>query len=284
MSARSDFGARLSQAREKRGLSLRDIAATTKISVSALEALEHGDASRLPGGIFSRAFVRSYAEEVGLDQDKTVREFLELFPSETNPIANPVAVSLPVDDTRERPWGRMLFGSFVLAAAAGTAFVLMGWVSTDWLRAARDTQQVQAAPMPDLPAAPEPTVARPFQSPAPESSSGVVPDPVATTSDSGATVQDVYQVSQSDTLRLSVQATARCWVHIVADGSVVFAREMLAGEREVREAKASFVVTVGNAGAFVYSINDAPGRPLGGDGKVVKVRIDRSSLPEFLAN
>ena len=63
----SDFGGKLRLARERRGISLRQIAASTKISVGALEALERNDVSKLPGGIFSRAFVRSYAVEVGLD-------------------------------------------------------------------------------------------------------------------------------------------------------------------------------------------------------------------------
>ena len=66
-----DFGGKLRQARERRGISLRQIAASTKISAAALEALERNDISRLPGGIFSRAFVRSYAAEVGLDPDAT---------------------------------------------------------------------------------------------------------------------------------------------------------------------------------------------------------------------
>ena len=57
--ASGDFGSRLRAARERRGVSLRQIATATKISVSALEALERNDLSRLPGGIFSRAFVRS---------------------------------------------------------------------------------------------------------------------------------------------------------------------------------------------------------------------------------
>src|SRR5512141_1481126 len=74
-----DFGSTLRAARERRGISLRQIAASTKISVAALEALERNDTSKLPGGIFSRAFVRSYATEVGLDPDETVREFLERF-------------------------------------------------------------------------------------------------------------------------------------------------------------------------------------------------------------
>lgn len=71
-----DLGARLKQARQQRGVTLRDIAITTKISVVALEALERNDYSRLPGGIFSRAFVRAYAIAVGLEPEEAVNEFL----------------------------------------------------------------------------------------------------------------------------------------------------------------------------------------------------------------
>src|SRR5438270_11688307 len=77
-----DLGSRLRAARERRGVSLRQISNATKISVSALEALEHNDLSRLPGGIFSRAFVRSYALEVGLDPEEAIQEFLAQFPHE----------------------------------------------------------------------------------------------------------------------------------------------------------------------------------------------------------
>src|SRR5215212_9058012 len=76
------FGAKLREARERRGLSLRQVANATKISIGALEALERNDVSRLPGGIFSRAFVRSYAVEVGLDPDLTVMEFITNFPND----------------------------------------------------------------------------------------------------------------------------------------------------------------------------------------------------------
>jgi cytoskeletal protein RodZ len=55
------FGSRLRDAREGKGITLRQIANATKISMRALEALERNDISRLPGGIFTRAFVRSYA-------------------------------------------------------------------------------------------------------------------------------------------------------------------------------------------------------------------------------
>ena len=78
----NDFGGRMKRLREERGIALRDIAETTKISVSALEALERNDVSRLPGGIFSRGFVRAYAEQIGADPERTVSEFLARFPSD----------------------------------------------------------------------------------------------------------------------------------------------------------------------------------------------------------
>jgi cytoskeleton protein RodZ len=90
-----DFGGKLRQARERRGVSLRQIAVSTKISAAALEALERNDISKLPGGIFSRAFVRSYAVEVGLDPEETVREFLQRFDQEPPPSSAEIAADLP---------------------------------------------------------------------------------------------------------------------------------------------------------------------------------------------
>jgi cytoskeletal protein RodZ len=78
-----DFGLRMKRLREERGIALRDIAETTKISVSALEALERNDMSRLPGGIFSRGFIRAYAEQIGVDPEVTVREFIARFPNDS---------------------------------------------------------------------------------------------------------------------------------------------------------------------------------------------------------
>jgi cytoskeletal protein RodZ len=69
------LGLRLRRAREAHKRSLRDIALETKISVSALEALERGDYARLPGGIFGRAIVRAYATQIGLEPEAIVDEF-----------------------------------------------------------------------------------------------------------------------------------------------------------------------------------------------------------------
>ena len=70
------IGEQLKVARQQKGVTLREIAAHTKISVAALEALERSDYSRLPGGIFSRAFVRAYALAVDVEPEGAVNEFL----------------------------------------------------------------------------------------------------------------------------------------------------------------------------------------------------------------
>ncbi len=87
----SDFGTKLRAARERKGVSLRQIANKTKISIAVLEALERNDVARLPGGIFSRAFVRSYAMEVGLDPETTIQEFIAQFPNDSVTAGHPTS-------------------------------------------------------------------------------------------------------------------------------------------------------------------------------------------------
>ena len=105
------FGGKLREARERRGISLRQIANATKISVGALEALERNDISRLPGGIFSRAFVRSYAVEVGLDPEATIQEFIAQFP-ERRGHGRPSDAG-PVEDHESVESDRRMAGTFL---------------------------------------------------------------------------------------------------------------------------------------------------------------------------
>jgi cytoskeletal protein RodZ len=85
----TNIGLRLRQAREARGVSLRDIAATTKISISALKAIEENNLSQLPGGLFGRAYLKAFATEVGLNGDELVREFRRQFePEDTAPVVS----------------------------------------------------------------------------------------------------------------------------------------------------------------------------------------------------
>jgi cytoskeletal protein RodZ len=61
------FGDRLRQAREARGISLDAIVQETHIARRYLEALEQSQLEALPGGIFNRGYIRSYAQVVGID-------------------------------------------------------------------------------------------------------------------------------------------------------------------------------------------------------------------------
>lgn len=61
------FGVTLRRAREQRGLSMRDIAQKTRISVRWLEALEEARLDGLPAEVFVSGYLRSYARAVGLD-------------------------------------------------------------------------------------------------------------------------------------------------------------------------------------------------------------------------
>jgi transcriptional regulator with XRE-family HTH domain len=78
------FGARLRLQREEQQVTLTEIAAETKISVSLLEGLERDDVSRWPKGLFRRAYIRAYAQAIGLDPDPVVMEFVALYPDPTD--------------------------------------------------------------------------------------------------------------------------------------------------------------------------------------------------------
>jgi cytoskeletal protein RodZ len=72
----ASFGERIKRERELRGVSLEEIAESTKIGKRNLEALETEDFDKLPGGIFNKGFVRAYAKYLGLDEDQAVTDFL----------------------------------------------------------------------------------------------------------------------------------------------------------------------------------------------------------------
>ena len=74
-----DFGPSLRAERERLGISLDELAITTKVAVELWEGMERNDFSRWPSGIFARAFVRDYARAIGLDSDAVVNEFCRHF-------------------------------------------------------------------------------------------------------------------------------------------------------------------------------------------------------------
>ena len=85
------FAESLKRHREVRGITLRDVAEQTKIGSAFLVALERGDCSKWPGGIYSRAWIRAYAAAIGLDPDEVCARFTRCFLAASNSLPSPPA-------------------------------------------------------------------------------------------------------------------------------------------------------------------------------------------------
>jgi cytoskeletal protein RodZ len=60
----------LATIRRNRGISLRQIAESTKIGIRALEAIEQGEFKKLPGGIYTTSYIRQYARAIDYDESE----------------------------------------------------------------------------------------------------------------------------------------------------------------------------------------------------------------------
>ena len=65
----------LAAIRNRRGLTLREIADTTRISVFYLRAIEEGQLQKLPGGFYNRSYIRQYAQAIDYDENELVERF-----------------------------------------------------------------------------------------------------------------------------------------------------------------------------------------------------------------
>jgi len=237
------FGDKLKRERELRGVSLREIANGTKISVRFLQALEEDRVGALPGGLFPRAFVRQYALFLGLDPERTVADFVEAH-GQTAPEGKPA----PSPPRRRRSLSP---GHVFLAAIAVVAAFLT----------------LRGGPQ----ATPEPTPT-PLAAPVVLPTDRVYPAPAP-----------VAAEAKSEGLVLTMVAQADCWVEVRADGETLVNRVLAQGESQTFEARGELVLSVGNAGGLSLRVNDRPALPLGRSGEVRKnIVITRQSLPELV--
>ncbi len=280
-----DLGRRLRQARERRGVTLRQIANATKIPVTALEALERNDISKLPAGIFGRAFVRAYAAEVGLDPEQALAEFLAQFARDPSVSAGPVG-SGEFEDREAHESGQRMAFTFLRLVLLSVP--LVGLVLYFGATGGRRSQAPPALVAPPVPVAtPSPStgarapVEVPVESPPDADAVQVAraaPDPA--TPDRPTTA-----VSPAGPGRVAVTllAVRPCWISAVADGQQVIQRLLDADERETVEAQRELVLTVGDASALMLTVNGRPARVLGPSGKVVTLRMTPANFTDYLA-
>jgi cytoskeletal protein RodZ len=275
-----DLGLRLKQAREARGVALRTIATKTKISVAALEALERNDFSRLPGGIFGRAFVRAYALEIGLDPETTVTDFQTHLDRSEREAAerNQIRVDISQDDreflARQQRAVRWLRVVAIVVAIAAVTF--LAWQAKSlWKRFGAGAGAATAAAEPSAAPVPVPN-------PVAETSAAQAPTPAAADAPAAVPEPAAAPAAAPATLVVEFTLTADCWVVASVDGGRSMSQLMKAGDSRRFEASREVFLDVGNAGAIQLRINGTAARPLGAAGAHVQKTIRTDNLSTFL--
>lgn len=79
--AMTDIGRMFREARERKGVTVSEAAAATRMKVQHIEAIERNDFDYMPAPIYTKGFLRIYAEYLGLDPERVIREYLEQYPA-----------------------------------------------------------------------------------------------------------------------------------------------------------------------------------------------------------
>jgi cytoskeleton protein RodZ len=221
------FGARLKREREQRGVTLDDIALTTKIGKRFLTALEEEHFDQLPGGIFSRGFVRAYARHLGIDEEQAIADYLSATapssPSELPPSDLPVEMAEQLEDREpiravRVPWS--LFAGLLLIGAL--CFALWG------LYSARKQDHAAAHIQTAI-------------------------DPRAAPTQINGQSQAADAIPRS--FPVAVNAREDSWISITADGKQLSEQMLVAPAEKSIEARDEIVIKAGSIGALDFSFN-----------------------------
>ncbi len=262
------FGDKLRREREMRKISLDEIAAATKIGTRSLKALEDENFSILPGGIFNKGFVRSYARFLGLNEDDAVADYQAAVTEQPVSVEKIVAQSamakasrLAAQQAREssnlsgiiRP-AVYLALSVVLAFGGFQAFRRGYFKALKRPSLHRQMKQqaqnaVQPAPASVQQSPPAPTASA-DKNPTPQA----VVQPAATApkpaSPAGAQIASEFTVS--------IKTSEESWLSVTADGKRAFQRLFAANEQQSVTAKSKIEIKIGNPNGTEISLNGKP--------------------------
>ncbi len=262
------LGERLKTERERQKLSLDDVAAATKIGSRMLKAIEDEHFDQLPGGIFNKGFVRSYARQLGLDEEQAVADYLAAT-STVHPIKEPGTVLAALADRAAenrsvaRPGGDALpwdqIAAVLLLVAFG--FALWGWRTHKQKRGEKQSpNQIEVREEASHPPAEVPAQAMPA-SPPPGQMTPLAPaasPPLdRSASASGAASGGVQTASSmaAGSFILQIQARDDSWLQITADGKDIMNNLLPAGAQKSVEAQHEIIVKAGNVGGLEFTFN-----------------------------
>jgi cytoskeletal protein RodZ len=298
------FGENLRREREMRGVSLEEIASATKISLRFLEAIEREDFSKLPGGIFSRSFIRSYARYLGLDEERVIAEYQLAAHPQADFDLHRMATGKSESERRttRTPLVAMLAAAILLAGG----YVLYRYAprapevpvvppATPVATRAATPAGVPATATPSnatmAPGVP-PAAGRATPGLEPGTTLGAAPSPTAVPAASGSApapsttpveIPPVAKPAADVDLVLQVAATDRAWVAVDADGKTAFQRVLNPNEVETVKAHRTLDVTAGNAQAVILTLNGETLKPLGRRGEVKTIHLTRDDLKNLAA-
>lgn len=277
-----DLGRRLREAREYRGVTLAQVASATKISIAVLKALERNDFSRLPAGLFGRAFVRSIATEVGLDPEATLQEFA------AQSFQNPATTALPPAERVED--GNDAFESSRRAAVTSLRLVALSVPLAALIVYAGAVGRV---PRPADRAALRGTgVAK--TGPAKPPSEAIVSGASASTAPGGKTAAAALSTPPTagdgsgaealvgERLVVTLAVIRPCRISLTIDGRDTVEGLLQVNDRRTLEVHRDLVVTASDAGAVVMTLNGVEAKQLGRSGELVTARIDVANFREYL--
>lgn len=228
-------GAALAGERRAQRQSLEQVAAATRIRVGHLRAIERDELESLPGPVYARGYVRTYANHLGLDPEPLLERMPPPAPAEV-----PGRGSLSLARLAPRlPAGLVVTGPGLAGIAVALAVGLFGAYAWYEIRSAR----LDAAPA-AAPAAARPPIASPM--PLPSGPPAPAPEAAA----SGPVV--------THPIAVAIRATELVWVQVTVDGKAVYgdAGRMLqpgtedvfvGGRVAVRAGKPSLLVSLSGA-------------------------------------
>jgi cytoskeletal protein RodZ len=162
--AGGSLGQQLRRAREALGVSLREVSEQTRITMRHLEAIEADDYKHLPGGIFNKSFIKSYARAVRFDEQHAVelyaRTARERGEGMDEVLTSPQRSRIYIGDTSRSP-----LVTYVLSAVIVGILILIVYAGLHYYRRT-DGQQAAAQTTPTPAGVQTPAQATPTPAPA----------------------------------------------------------------------------------------------------------------------
>jgi len=262
-----ELGTSFRKSRESLHLSIEKIAAETRINPRFLEAIENERFDLLPGGIFNRGFIRSYAVRLGLDPEEAIQGYEKLF--------NAVEAE-PVQQETERVRGKTTKIPVYYVALAG---LLMLVVVFYFLNRHRDAPVTAANPPVDDSAALASPAPIPTEVPTLEAIPAAVLASVPTPEPPPAKPASVQPSLTSNTpsnasVVIELEVREESWFKLSSDGSDVVSSEVLpAGTTRRYTATNSMNVSIGNAAGIALRVNGQSVSSLGRTGQVRNLTV-----------